>query len=38
MAVTTPARTAFDIGRRLRFEPGVQRIDALMKRRSSQGR
>lgn len=30
MAVTTPARTAFDIGRRLDLEPGVQRIDALM--------
>jgi hypothetical protein len=30
MAVTTPARTAFDIGRRLGLEPGVQRIDALM--------
>jgi very-short-patch-repair endonuclease len=31
MAVTTPARTAFDIGRRLRLEAGVQRIDAVMK-------
>jgi hypothetical protein len=30
MAVTTPARTAFDLGRRLRLEDGVQRIDALM--------
>ena len=30
MTVTTPARTAFDIGRRLRLEAGVQRIDALM--------
>lgn len=30
MAVTSPARTAFDIGRRLGLEPGVQRIDALM--------
>ena len=30
MAVTTPARTAFDIGRRLGLEPAVQRIDALM--------
>jgi hypothetical protein len=30
MAVTTPARTAFDFGRRLGLEPGVQRIDALM--------
>lgn len=28
--ITTPARTAFDIGRRLRLEPAVQRIDALM--------
>lgn len=30
IAVTTPARTAFDIGRRLTVEPAVQRIDALM--------
>ncbi len=30
MAVTTPARTAFDIGRRLSITDGVQRIDALM--------
>jgi hypothetical protein len=30
MAVTTPARTAFDLGRRLELEEGVQRIDALM--------
>lgn len=30
IAVTTPARTAFDIGRRLPVEPAVQRIDALM--------
>lgn len=30
MAVTTPARTAFDIGRRMGLEAGVQRIDALM--------
>ena len=30
MPVTTPARTAFDLGRRLRLEEGVQRIDALM--------
>jgi hypothetical protein len=30
MRVTTPARTAFDLGRRLRLEDGVQRIDALM--------
>lgn len=29
-AVTTPARIAFDIGRRLDLEPAVQRIDALM--------
>lgn len=30
MPVTTPARTAFDIGRRLPLTEGVQRIDALM--------
>ncbi|MDQ2635328.1 MAG: hypothetical protein M3Y83_00435 [Actinomycetota bacterium] len=30
MPVTTPARTAFDLGRRLGLEEGVQRIDALM--------
>ena len=30
IAVTTPARTAFDLGRRLPVEPAVQRIDALM--------
>jgi hypothetical protein len=30
MLVTTAARTAFDIGRRLDLEGGVQRIDALM--------
>jgi hypothetical protein len=30
MTVTTAARTAFDIGRRLGLEEGVQRIDALM--------
>lgn len=30
MRVTTPARTAFDLGRRLGLEDGVQRIDALM--------
>jgi hypothetical protein len=30
MQVTTPARTAFDMGRRLTLEDGVQRIDALM--------
>jgi hypothetical protein len=30
MPVTTPARTAFDMGRRLTLEDGVQRIDALM--------
>jgi hypothetical protein len=28
--MTTPARTAFDIGRRLPFKDGVQRLDALM--------
>jgi hypothetical protein len=30
MPVTTAARTAFDLGRRLAVKPGVQRIDALM--------
>ena len=30
MRVTTPARTAFDLGRRLPLEPGVQLLDALM--------
>jgi hypothetical protein len=30
MTVTTPARTAFDLGRRLSVSDGVQRIDALM--------
>ena len=30
MTVTTAARTAFDIGRRLELEAGVQRVDALM--------
>ncbi len=30
MNVTTPARTAFDIGRRVGLESGVQRVDALM--------
>lgn len=30
MPTTTPARTAFDLGRRLRLKEGVQRIDALM--------
>jgi hypothetical protein len=30
MPVTTPARTAFDLGRRLSVDDGVQRIDALM--------
>ncbi|GBE65375.1 hypothetical protein MFM001_18370 [Mycobacterium sp. MFM001] len=30
MTVTTPARTAFDVGRRLGLTEGVQRIDALM--------
>lgn len=31
MAVTTPARTAFDLGRRLPVTQAVQRVDALMK-------
>ncbi len=30
LPVTTPARTAFDIGRRLELKSAVQRIDALM--------
>lgn len=30
LPVTTPPRTAFDIGRRLSLKDGVQRIDALM--------
>jgi hypothetical protein len=30
MAVTTAARTAFDIGRRLELQDGVKRIDALL--------
>ncbi|KUI15795.1 hypothetical protein AU193_12675 [Mycobacterium sp. GA-1285] len=30
MPVTTPERTAFDLGRRLPLEEGVQRIDALL--------
>lgn len=30
LPVTTPARTAFDLGRRLEFTTAVQRIDALM--------
>ena len=30
MCVTTAARTAFDIGRRMDNESGVQRVDALM--------
>jgi hypothetical protein len=30
MVVTTAARTAFDLGRRLELKMGVQRIDALM--------
>ena len=30
LPVTTPARTAFDLGRRLTLEDGVERIDALM--------
>jgi len=31
MSVTTPARTAFDLGRRLPVDDGVARIDALMR-------
>ncbi|WP_243841413.1 hypothetical protein [Mycobacterium sp. DL592] len=31
LPVTTPARTAFDLGRRLAFVPAVQRLDALMR-------
>jgi hypothetical protein len=31
LPITTPARTAFDLGRRLAFTSAVQRIDALMK-------
>ncbi len=30
MRVTTPARTAFDLGRRLTLESGVQHLDALL--------
>lgn len=30
MTITTPARTAFDLGRRLPLTKGVQRIDALL--------
>ena len=30
MLVTSAARTAFDIGRRLELVAGVQRVDALM--------
>jgi len=30
MAVTTPARTAFDLGRHSPLEEGLQRVDALM--------
>ena len=30
MRVTTPARTAFDLGRRLPLEAGVRHLDALM--------
>ncbi len=30
MRVTTPARTAFDLGRRLPLEAGLQNLDALM--------
>jgi hypothetical protein len=30
LPVTTPARTAFDLGRRMTVDDGVQRIDALM--------
>jgi len=30
LPITTPARTAFDLGRRLSPEEGVQRVDALM--------
>lgn len=30
LPITTPARTAFDLGRRLALTPAVQRIDALM--------
>jgi hypothetical protein len=30
LPITTPARTAFDLGRRSEFEDGLQRVDALM--------
>lgn len=30
LPVTSPTRTAFDLGRRLRLKEGVQRVDALM--------
>lgn len=30
LALTTPARTAFDLGRRLALRQGVQRVDAVM--------
>ena len=30
MTATTPARTAFDLGRRLELADGLQRVDALM--------
>lgn len=30
LLATSPARTAFDLGRRLGLKPGVQRLDALM--------
>ena len=30
LPITTPARTAFDLGRRLSLEEGVQRVDASM--------
>jgi hypothetical protein len=33
MRVTTPARTAFDLGRRLPLEDGVRHLDALMNAR-----
>jgi very-short-patch-repair endonuclease len=33
MRVTTPARTAFDLGRRLPMEDGVRHLDALMNAR-----
>lgn len=30
LPVTTPARTAFDLGRRLSVDPAIERLDALM--------